>query len=407
MAETEQMLRRLLGTEPDNLQALRLLASLALRRGAAGQAIDLLNRAADIDRSHVGTLIELGVAYRAADRMDAARYVLERALELGKGQNTRARLLLANVLELDQRPEPALLQYFRAILDAQQGGRWLDDDTTEPGLRSLVRHAAAYVMEARHALFDEVFKPWREHLDDVATGRIAQALAVYLREVEPPAGTPRRGGLHIHDLGRSPRVDRETPAWLPALLSRASAAASGVEAFMAPAAASDHTRVPVPVGSSDANAATTAGRRIDIYRRGIVPDSVRHRAPPWLSAIADAPLLRIPGYGPNASLIALPGGTRMQQPQGCSNCCCATLVGLPGSASLDVEADGELFKLREGEAMVFDASRPVEYVNRSAAEARLLVFDVWHPDLGPAEQQALGALIAAMVDFDTQLQELT
>jgi hypothetical protein len=48
----------------------------------------------------------------------------------------------------------------------------------------------------------------------------------------------------------------------------------------------------------------------------------------------------------------------------------------------------------------------MDYANSGATEARLLVFDIWHPGLSTAEQQALTALLAAIVDFDTRLQEL-
>src|SRR5690348_10846868 len=145
LAEAEQAFRRALEAQPGHTEALRFLANAALARGAAGEAVELLNRAAAADRNDIGVLMELGVAYRAADRRDESRYVLERALQASGGRNTTDRLLLANVLELDQRPELALAHYFRAILEAQGAGQWLGDDSTEPGLRQLVRHAMRYV----------------------------------------------------------------------------------------------------------------------------------------------------------------------------------------------------------------------------------------------------------------------
>jgi hypothetical protein len=56
--------------------------------------------------------------------------------------------------------------------------------------------------------------------------------------------------------------------------------------------------------------------------------------------------------------------------------------------------------------MVFDASYGIGYGNDGESETRVLVFDIWHPGLAPFERQALGALIAAIVDFDIRLQEL-
>jgi aspartate beta-hydroxylase len=408
MLEAEQASRRVLADKPDHLQALRFLAGSALRRGAAGEAVDLLNRAANIDRCHIGTLMELGIAYRMAERMDASRYVLERVLELGEGRNTTARLLLANVLELDQRPELSLLQYFRAIIDAQQTGRWHDDATTEPTLRALVRHAMRYVTEGRRDLFNAALQPWREHIDSLAMERIDRALAVYLREADEPPGDSRQraGLLHIHGLGTSPRVGSESPEWLRTLLSRMTTLTTEIDACWTPTSAAQTHASSLMVADSEPETAQPHEQRIDLHRSGNVPDTIRRRAPQLLAALADTPLLRVARHGPNAALISLPSGTHTLPQHGCSNSRCTVVAGLPNSARVEIHAGSEPFQVGAGEAMLFDASYAIEYVNRSETEARLLVFDVWHPVLGHAEQQAVGALLTAMVDFDTQLQDL-
>lgn len=413
-AEAEQAFHLVLASQPENVEALRFAAGAALRRGAAGDAIDLLNRAANVDRNDIGTLMELGIAYRVAERMDASRYVLERALELSGGRNTTLRLLLANVLELDQRPELALPHYFRAILDAQHAGNWFSDETTEPGLRPLVRHAMHQVAEGRRALFESALQPWRQS-GDTPLARIDRALAIYLRDCsEIPADPRQRAGLlYVPGLGASPRVECPDLAWLSTLLARVDTAAAEVESCLALPSPSDRVGDMTPGRSPDVGGpmvrdgiAPPHERQVDIYHCGTLRESIRRLAPQLVAALVDAPLLRIPRHAPEAAIVVLPAGVRTPTRHGCSNSRCSIVVNLPGSSGVDVIAGGETHRLPAGAGMVFDASYGIGYGNDGESEARVLVFDIWHPGLAPFERQALGALIAAIVDFDIRLQEL-
>lgn len=415
LAEAEQAFRRALVTDPEHVPALRFLAGAALRSGAAGEAIDLLNRAAQVNRNDAGTLMELGVAYRVADRMDAARAVLERALELGGGRDTAIRLLLANVLELDQRPELALLQYFRAILDAQQAGHWLADSTTPPALRPLVNHAMGYVRDGRRALFNHTLPGSHGPNAANALGRIDRALASYLRDRHEPPADPRQRPtlLYVPDLGTSPQPTLVQRDWLTTLLARVATTGAEIETCLRWASRAPPTALPslLPTDAANPqadNAVPTppGARHAVIYRCGTVPDATRRHAPQLLAAIAAAPLMRIPRYAPDVALIAVPAAVRTATTYSRSNAGCSVVVGLPGSGDIEVTIGTDKHRLQAGDAITGDGSYGIGYANPGAAEARVLVFDIWHPGLGTAEQQALTALLAAIVDFDTQLQEL-
>lgn len=415
LAEAEQAFRQVLVTEPEQVPALRFLAGAALRRGAAGEAIDLLNRAAQVDRNDIGTLMELGIAYRVADRMDAARYVLERALELGGGRDSTVRVLLANVLELDQRPELALLHYFRAILEAQRAGLWFDDGTTPPGLRPLVNHAMAYVGAGRRSLFESTLQAWREHTVSSTPNRIDRALGGYLRDRREAPVDPRQRPtlLYIPDLGTSSLPALPQPAWLTTLLEKVATTGAEVDTCLRWAARNAPTTLPslTPAGAdnpqADNAAATTLGERQALIQVcGTVPDAARRHAPQLLSALATAPLMRIPRYAPDTTIIALPPGAHTATVYSRSNAGCSVVVGLPGSAGIEITIGTDKHRLEAGGAIIGDGSYGMDYANSGATEARLLVFDIWHPGLSTAEQQALTALLAAIVDFDTRLQEL-
>lgn len=410
LAEAEQAFARVLEVQPGHSEALRFLANAALARGAAGEAVELLNRAAAADRNDIGVLMELGVAYRAADRRDEARYVLERALQASGGRNTSARLLLANVLELDQRPELALAHYFRAILDAQGAGQWLGDDSTEPGLRQLVRHAMRYVADGRRALFDAALQPVRAR--GAALDRVERALADYLREAREPRADSRQRPtfLYVPGLGTTPFLDPAHCAWLDGLAQRIAGAGDEITACLAsPEAAPADTALPFSLGSllaAQAPDVAPAERRVPVYQRGLLHEVPRRLAPRLLEALAAAPMVHIARHGPDAELIELAARARSGLRHGRTNSRCGVAIALQDGAPVRVLAGGEVRVLQAGQSALFDPSFGVEYANDGDAPARLLAFEVWHPGLSMDERDALTALTAAVVEFDARVQDL-
>ena len=407
-ADAEQTLQDLLTANPENMDVLHLLGQAALARGNAGAAIEWLNRAAALDRNDIALLLDLGIAYRIAERMDAARYVLERALELSRGRDTTARLLLAQVLEQDHRPELALLHYFRAILDAQRSDRWFGDESTEPGLRTLVRHAMSHVAHGRRAWLDASLQPWRNDGRPGGLARVERSLAIYLRERNEPPDDPRQhaGILYVPGLGATPVFESAGFEWMSTLLTGIAGTTAEIEACLRPIHSGGSDAAPFSVAQSPA-AAPSGERHVSLLARGHVTDTMRLHAPQLLACMADTPLAKIPRYGPEASIVCLSPGTSTTMRHGRSNAHCRVAIALPGSACSEVVVGGETFALRDGNGMVFDPSFGATCSSTGDDEARLLLFDVWHPRLSMLERDALTALIQAIVDFDTQLQELT
>ncbi len=411
LAEAEQAFRGVLRNQPEQVEALRFLANAALARGAAGEAVELLNRAANADRSDIGVLMELGVAYRAADRRDESRYVLERALQLSQGRNTTARLLLANVLELDRRDELALAHYFRAILEAQSQGQWLDDNSTEPGLRQLVRHAMRYVANGRRALFDAALQPVRASNPEASMRRVDRALSIYLRESEERPSDPRQRPtfLYVPDLGSTPFIESQ-PEWLPSFLQGVAAATAEVDACVkdfAPVYTNPASPFSLDSLLSRGNEHDVPReKRLPVYQRGLLHDSPRKHAPRLLAALGETPLVHIPRHGPDAEIILLPVGTRSTLRFGRTNSRCGMAVALSQSSSLQVIVGGESRPLAAGDALIFDPGFGVEYANAGEGEARVLAFEIWHPDLSSTERAALQAITEAAVEFDSRLQEI-
>lgn len=411
LADAEIAYRKALDEHPDATEPLRFLANAALSRGDAAEAVVLLSHAAQTNRNDIWVLLELGVAYRSAQRMDEARSVFERAVESSQGGNTTARLLLANVYELDGRSEMALLQYFRAILDAQTNGQWLNDSTTEPGLRQLVRHAMQFVDAGRHDLFEKTLEPFRQGINAARLGRVDTALATYLRERAEPPADPRQKPtfLYIPDPHAVCFPDIAAFDWLVNWAAHASSLDAEALACIESTTEAATSAAPFSLGAMSATqgdgSMATEVRRLPFYQRGIFQDSVRAMAPQLSRLLDSAPLVRIPNYAPNAEILTLPVGSDTVTLRGRTNAFCTMIVAFAGSAPLKVTVGGESRQLPPGQPLAFDPSFGFDYA-AGDAPVRALAFEVWNPSISPLERDALTALTRAVVNFDSQLQNL-
>lgn len=409
LLEAERLYQQVATEHPDNVEALRFLANAALSRNEPGHAVALLSRAAQADRGNTGVLLELGLAYRNAQRMDEARSVFEGIIESSHGSDTTARLLLANVLESDNRPEQALLQYFRAIIDAQSKGRWLGDSTTDPGMRRLVQHAMQYSAAERRKLFEHALEPFRRGIDAARLGRIEAALATYLREKD---GLPEDPGqkptfMYIPDLGAQRYLDAALFDWLTDWSARVSLlgdeALACQEAFTQPRDLQPFSLESITAGSE---AAAVPVQQVPVYQHGIFFDSIKSHAPALCELVEAAPLVHIPNYAPDASIIAVQPGGHTVRHHGRTNAFCMIVVAFCDSAPLQVVVGGESRSLHANASLAFDPSFEFEFSATGDSGARALAIEVWNPGVSQLERDALAALSTAAVNFDTRLQEL-
>lgn len=384
LPEAEAEYRTVLGARPDAAEALRFLGRAALARHDHGDAVTLLSRALRTAPDDTSLLVDLGIAYRDADRPDAARYVLDRAVGLDGAPATR--LVLAEVLERDERPDLALLHYCRALVDAQRTRAF--ETSSDPNIATQVRHADRYVQSGRRAWFDNALRGLRELHPQSRWDRIDAMLATYLGEREMPAADMRQqlGFMFVPNL--------ETRCFFDASqLDFPITHASALVASLAQDVASCLVRVDARPG------------RLPVILRGIPQYEARH-AKQLLAALAELPLVRIDNHAPDAEIIQLPPGATIPRHFGRMNSRIRMVVNLSGGAPLDIGVGGERKTLAPGAAVAIDPSFGVEYANLSAAKSVGLVFDVWHPGISDIERNALTALILAAVEFDTRMQEL-
>jgi aspartate beta-hydroxylase len=392
-ADAEQSYRHVLEMLPDSIEALVFLGNAAQARGDGGTAVNLLSRAGKADPANPDILMHLGAVYRAAERFDAARYVLERAVRLAAGRNPHARLILAGVLEQDERPDLALLHYCRALIEAQRLGRWTLHDDKMPGLKAQIEHAKRYVDAGRRVWFERVLRGSGDGAAGNPSVRVDAALDSYLDGRQPKLSDPqqRAGMMYVPGLVTSRFVDTARFDWLDGVPAAIAACVGEMQQCVASAASSGQT--------------AARALRIPVLKAGVLQYEPHTLAPALLLALHALPLADVQHFAPDVDIVALHEGARIARHFGRTNSFCWVVVN-PGSTAFQVGVAGESRVLQPATALVVDPSFGVEYMSVGESPALGLVLEIWHPDLSDSEKRALSALITAVVDFDNRLQEL-
>jgi aspartate beta-hydroxylase len=357
----------------DGLARARQLA----RTGHLDEAVSLLTHLSHADPNDAAILIELGLAYQSGERYDAARFVFERAIE-ASGGDAVARLHFGRLLEVDDRPEQAMLQNFRALMQVQQTRRPLDARE-----REMAEHADRFVQSQRRAWFDRAVSGLRAARSDARWDRVDAALAVYLRERPMPTIDSRRraGFMFVPDLESSPFP---SDARVATCLSDSAAITSLRDEI-------------------DAICGTASS--IVVFERGIAHYAARTKAPHLIAALNALPLAHVANHAPDCEIVTLPPNASTQRLFGAANSRWRIIVNL-GKSPLQASVGGESRSVNAGASLALDATFGVEYANTAARSVRFIVFDVWHPDLSSAEREALAALMSAAVMLDTQVMDL-
>lgn len=396
----------LLNDSPNDLEALQFVADRHYVRGELSRATDLLMNVVRQQPDHPGTNLQLGVVQLAAGNFSGAADSLQRGLRRTP-EAFVARLRLGVALEQLGRSHEALVAYFIALRTAQNKGRWLDDATTAPGLRDVVKYAARYVHTERHRLFRGVLDPLRARYGASELARVEHSLAIYIGEQPANLPDPRQQPrfLYFAGLPSQPYYPRERFPWLDAL-EDAFAAIRGelevlllegqpMEAFLGPQAAQSAEEMLRSSGGHQA-----AWDAWFFYRHGDRHDDHCARCPVTAGLLDSLPLVRIRDHAPEALFSVLKPGTHILPHRGVTNTRLVTHLPLIIPADCALKVGGETHAWQEGKCVTFDDTFEHEAWNHSEQTRVVLILDSWNPDLTEVEQAAITDLVEAIGEFN-------
>lgn len=406
--EAESAFARLLEKHPDHLEALNVVALSALRTGNIQRAVGLLERAAQSDPRDPVTQHHLGRALEAAGDPSGALRAYEAAVGL-RPDFAVARLYWAACLERAGQIDQAVVQYVRALSDAQTGGRWLTPDSTPPGLRPMVEHAVVTVRDHRGAALDRLFEPLVTRFGRDSLARVAQALRIYFMQEAAVYPDPRQHPtfLYLPGLPTSAYFDRSLFPWMEALEAETANIQAELSRLL------PHSRGSERVFTSEElekeNLRGTHGAPswtgYYFYRHGVRREDNCAECPRTAQALDSLPLSRVRDHGPEVLFSVFAPGTHLLPHRGVTN---TRLVGhlplmVPEDCALNV--GGEVHAWVEGRAVVFDDTYEHEAWNRGSSTRVVLIFDIWNPYLTDVERAALAALIYSIGEFRESVEK--
>jgi aspartate beta-hydroxylase len=388
-----------------DLQLLRALSLMGLEEySQAAQSLRLLTAAG-------GTNDEAWLRLGACEaRLDNPRGAAE---AFAKGLQTRPDAFLARLqyaeclLALGDR-DAALVQTFRAVTTAQLKGRWLNDQTTAPELRSRVKTAMALVDQGRRDLFLSSIHPLVETYGRSELVRVIAALEMYLGLIKGGSPDPRQRPtfLYVPDLEPTPYFARESFPWYPVLESATPGilaelqavidARQGLQPFLRfdnGARKSDY------LGSKGGEAAWDA---YFFYRHGEAFAEHLAACPVTANALRHVPLTQIEEHAPEVLFSFLSPGTLIKPHHGVTNSRVVTHLPLIVPENCALEVGGVEHHWEVGRCVTFDDSYSHQAWNHSDQLRVVMILDSWHPGLREPETLALKQLVETIGAFNKQ-----
>jgi aspartate beta-hydroxylase len=410
IAEAERAFAAILAKEPGHVQALNVMALVALRSADLRSALALIERARRADAVGPLTLHNHGRILEAAGRYAEAAAAQRAALNVAPNLYM-ARLYLGRALERTGEPHQAIFAYARALQDAQADGRWLNESSTPVAHRPLVEHAVLQVRQGRRAAIARLLEPLIGTYGRDSMRRVEKSLRMYFNEEAAalPDSGQRPSFFHFPDIPVSPYLDRELFPWIDSLEAEAVDIRRELLSLLPESAG----REPV-FGSTDLEADHLRGlgqppswNGYYFYRHGERRNDNCDRCGRTAAALDALPLCRIGGHGPEVLFSVFTPGTHLLPHRGVTNIRVVAHLPLIVPENCQLVVGGQPHRWQEGRVVVFDDTYEHEAWNRSGKTRVVLIFDLWSPYLSEAERAALPLVIEDIGDFRREVEALS
>lgn len=378
-------------------EAVLAQATEALGRRDAASARKLLQSLVE-QSPGPATLFLLAQACRMDGDEPGERDAIEQLLA---GQPTHLGALLMKGAGLDRAgdKDAAAAPYQAALAIAEQARR--GGHNLPPMLASEVGRAAqwvrSYVAERSQridrALADGGFGPGKR------SERVDEALAILRGEA--PIQLQQPSSFYFPGLPQRAFYERSEFDWAPAIEAEAGTIKAELEALLRSQAEEFEPYIGADADRSGGTApnAHLAGdaswSAFHLLKGGVPVEGHAERFSKTLAALQNAPLTHIANRAPMALFSLLKPGAHIRPHHGSFNfrLICHLPLIVPSDCRLRV--GNQVREWRDGELLIFDDSMEHEAWNRSDKQRIILLFEIWRPEIGEADREALTMLIEA------------
>jgi aspartyl/asparaginyl beta-hydroxylase (cupin superfamily) len=372
------------------------IAGEAFNRGDFTSARAALEQLLTARPADVGAAFGLAIACRALGDDEAKLAALERVLSADP-RHLHALMMKGDHLEQagDGRGAQA---FYQAVLTRAPA-----PNSLPPPVRDVIRRAATQVERYKREFETRLMASVVQAGFDPAApgGRFGHALDLLLgrKRIYPQAPT----GFYFPELPQRQFFERSEFPWLTALEAKTGVIRAELEAMMVDSAAFRPYLETIdnrPPGEFDILRDNADWGAYYLIRGGSVVAEAAMRFPATMAALDAIPLCRAPGRTPSVLFSRLAPRTRIPAHHGQVNArlICHLPLIVPPRCGLRV--GNETRSWIEGETLIFDDSIEHEAWNGSDRTRVVLLFDIWRPELSDNERRLVGALLAAVGDYD-------
>ncbi|MEO8547466.1 MAG: aspartyl/asparaginyl beta-hydroxylase domain-containing protein [Sphingomicrobium sp.] len=377
-----------------DVKALVSGAEQAVSSGDLKRAIALIQQAADARPDDVSLWLRLAAMHRGTGNPRGALDSIERALAITPLDFT-ALLMRASLLQ--RLGEPAAGEAWGNAL-AQKPDSELPPQMAPVVAEAEQRHAAW--LAQREARMTAAMAAAEQRADPEARRRIERFRNNVLRRTRPFHSSPT--DFHFPGLAEREFHPRRLFPWLDELEAATGDIAAELEAVMSAERAelvpyiqyADHA----PLDQWRPLNKSLDWTAIHLLQNGRRIAANADHCPRTMALLETLDQPVIPGAGPNAMFSLLAPHTAIPPHVGVNNSrlVCHLPLIVPDGCWFRVGA--ETVHWRRGEAFVFDDTIEHEALNPSDQLRVVFIFDVWHPELGEVEREAVAALIGSSTD---------
>jgi aspartate beta-hydroxylase len=394
--EAQQAWQRLLQAHPDHPRALDAVGDQAFRRGDLAVARDCYERLVKVDGRDTQQWVNLAIVRQRLGDLLGEEEALKSALAVDP-MDLLALLMRGDMLERQGRMHEAAQAYGAAAAVAPPAER------LHPDLRPAVAKAVAYHQDygQRMAAFLDA------QLEEPMQAAGGEDLRRFCESIDIFVGRKRRFDsqptvYHVPHLAPLEFFPRERFPWLDAIEAQT---ASIRDEFLA-VLREDQGFAPyvayppdVPLNQWAELNQSPRWSAFHLVRMGRPVDENAARCPRTIQALAGAPQPDMPGRTPSAMFSLLKPRTRIPPHTGVTNARLVVHLPLVVPEGCGFRVGNDTRQWVEGEAWVFDDTIEHEAWNDGDALRTVLIFDIWHPDLTPAERALISAAMGALAAF--------
>ena len=412
------------------INALEVQAARAAQSGRDGEAFSLWTRILQIDPNHARTLTALGLRAMRLGDFRGARAAFQRLTKANGAEPQQwVNLALAcrqlkdeageesaiqRALSLDPTELVALL--LRADLLERQGKTYQAAmaygaaatvapplDRLHPDLKTAVSHAFAFRQQYDRdfgVFMDRYLEPYA---DDVGAGTLKR----FRDSLDIMVGRKRRfdsQSVVYHYPGLAPIefFERADFPWIDEVEAAADVVRTEfIDVLNAEEGFTPYISYPDNVPQNQFAELNNSPRwsAFHLYKLGERIDANAAKCPRTMDVLARVPQPDLPGRTPAAMFSLLKPKTRIPPHTGVTNVRLVTHLALIIPEDCRFRVGNDAREWVSGKAWVFDDTIEHEAVNDSDKPRVVLIFDVWHPHLSPAERTMITALMRGVKAF--------